>query len=182
MRAIKVLRAEAGLTGSELGRRSGVPRETISRLEHGHYEPTAPTLQKLARALGVEVREIYLLEEQLDAPKAPARSLAGQWFRAHVGDDHLAFPDHESASVAAAANSVSEVEAIKEAVDLQRDAAKVFLADHDPSPELREALEMAVSKHLYWLIDLGTRRKELLAEQRHAGETACDNVRLVVAL
>ncbi|MBA3473947.1 MAG: helix-turn-helix transcriptional regulator [Rubrobacter sp.] len=179
MRAIKVLRAEAGLTGIELGRRSGVPRETISRLEHGHYEPTAPTLQKLARALGVEVREIYLLEEQLDAPKAPARSLAGQWFRTRLGHDYLALPDHEGVRVVAAASSIDDVVAIKEAVDAERDVAKSFFEDHDPEPELRASLEMAVGKHLYWRIDLEKRRQVL----RDAGETAVssNDVRLVAA-
>jgi putative transcriptional regulator len=179
VRAIKVLRAEAGLTGIELGRMSGVPRETISRLEHGHYDPTAPVLHKLAKALGVEVRDIYLLEGELDAPKAGARSLAGQWFKARLGDNDLGLPDHEAVSVVAALTTVDEVEAKKEAIDLQRDAAKALLADHEPSPELREALEMAVRKHLDWLIDLGTRRKELLAEQRQGTEATSDDVRLV---
>lgn len=179
MRAIKVLRAEVGFTGSELGRRSGVPRETISRLENGHYEPTAPTLQKLAKALGVEVRDIYLLEEQLDAPKAPARSLAGQWFEARLGHAYTALRDHEGVSVVADASSVDEVRAIKEAVDAERDVAKSFLEDHDPEPELREALEIAVSKHLYWLIDLEKRRKVLREGSPSETAEASADVRFV---
>ncbi len=181
VRAIKVLRAERGMTGTELGRRSGVRREEISRIEHGHYEPSAPSMQKIASALGVDAREIYLLEEQLDAPKAGARSLAGQWFKARGLDGELALVDHESVSFVAALDSVSKVEDIKDSVDLQRDAAKAFLADHKPTPELRESLEIAVSKHLYWLIDLGKRRKELLAEQRQGTEATSGDVRFVAA-
>lgn len=112
-------------------------------------------------------------------PKADARSLAGAWFKARGLDDELALPDHESVSFVAALDSVSKVEDTKDSVDLQRDAAKAFLADHKPSRELRESLEIAVRKHLYWLIDLGKRRKGLLAEQRQGDEATSNDVRFV---
>lgn len=45
-------RCEAGLTQAELAERSGVRQETISRLEKGRVNPTAKTLDQLARAMG----------------------------------------------------------------------------------------------------------------------------------
>lgn len=49
-------RAEAGLTQEELAERSGIRQETLSRLERGRVNPTAKTLEKLARALGKQLR------------------------------------------------------------------------------------------------------------------------------
>ena len=166
MKAIRVLRAEAGLTGTALAARSGVTREQISRIEHGHYEPNAATLGKLAKALGVTVEEIYALQERLDAAKAGAREIAGRWVEARAGHSYLALTDDAAVEVVANASSIDEVTELKEAVDDERDIAKSFLEDHTPPPELREALQEAVRKHLFWLIDLSRRRKEL----REAGE------------
>lgn len=65
MKAIRILRAEAGITETELGRRSGVAQYQISRIEHGLTRPTAPTVKKLADGLGVGVAQVYLLDEWL---------------------------------------------------------------------------------------------------------------------
>ena len=58
MRALRIARAEAGMTAGELAARSGVGRNTISRIERGVVEPQAATLQKLALALGVSVADL----------------------------------------------------------------------------------------------------------------------------
>ena len=65
MKAIRILRAEAGITETELGKRSGVAQYQISRIEHGHVRPTAPTVGKLAVGLGVGVAQVYMLDEWL---------------------------------------------------------------------------------------------------------------------
>jgi DNA-binding XRE family transcriptional regulator len=44
-------RRAAGLTQSDLAKRSGVRVETISRLEHGKHSPNVATVDKLVRAL-----------------------------------------------------------------------------------------------------------------------------------
>jgi transcriptional regulator with XRE-family HTH domain len=66
-------RTDAGLTISELAKRAGVSRDTISNAERGQHSLQAPTLNKLARALGKTPSELLALEEKL-APKVPRRS------------------------------------------------------------------------------------------------------------
>jgi transcriptional regulator with XRE-family HTH domain len=66
-------RADAGLTISELARRAGVSRDTISNAERGEHSLQASTLHKVARALGKTPSELLAEEERL-APKAPRRS------------------------------------------------------------------------------------------------------------
>lgn len=46
-------RAAAGLSLSELARRSGVTRQAISNIEMGLADPTTETVQRLAYALSV---------------------------------------------------------------------------------------------------------------------------------
>jgi transcriptional regulator with XRE-family HTH domain len=45
-------RGAARLSQSELERRSGIPKTTLSRYENGHVEPSLATLARLAKALG----------------------------------------------------------------------------------------------------------------------------------
>ncbi len=56
------LRKERNLTQVELQKMSGVPQQTIDRIESGNSQGTGPTLLKLARALNVTVD--YLLTGQ----------------------------------------------------------------------------------------------------------------------
>jgi transcriptional regulator with XRE-family HTH domain len=58
LRTLRIARAEAGMTAGELAAKSGVARNTISRIERGVVEPQAGTLQKLAEALGVSVADL----------------------------------------------------------------------------------------------------------------------------
>lgn len=65
LKALRIARAEAGLNIGELARKSGVGRDTVSRIEHGKTEPQGTTLHKLATALGTTVEELYAMEERL---------------------------------------------------------------------------------------------------------------------
>jgi transcriptional regulator with XRE-family HTH domain len=47
-------RTDAGLTISELAKRAGVLRDTISNVKRGQHSLQAPTLNKLARAPGTD--------------------------------------------------------------------------------------------------------------------------------
>jgi transcriptional regulator with XRE-family HTH domain len=47
------------MTAGELAAKSGVARNTISRIERGVVEPQAATLHKLAEALGVSVADLF---------------------------------------------------------------------------------------------------------------------------
>jgi len=52
------LRAERMLTQQQLGERAGVAAITVGRTEAGGYIPHGTTLQKIAKALGVEIRDL----------------------------------------------------------------------------------------------------------------------------
>ena len=79
-------RTDAGLTISELAKRAGVARDTISNAERGQHSLQAPTLNKLARALGKTPSELLAQEEQLD-PKAPRRSSLEPSFNDVLADE-----------------------------------------------------------------------------------------------
>ncbi len=66
-------RTDAGLTISELAKRAGVSRDTVSNAERGQHSLQAPTLNKLARALGRTPSDLLAEEERL-TPKARRRS------------------------------------------------------------------------------------------------------------
>jgi len=49
-------RDKARLTQAELARRAGVPASMVSAYEHGRRQPTMPTLLRLLKAAGFELR------------------------------------------------------------------------------------------------------------------------------
>jgi transcriptional regulator with XRE-family HTH domain len=55
---LKTLRGEHVLTLRELAEEAGVSKDTIWRLENGHSEAHPSTIRKLARALGVQPKEL----------------------------------------------------------------------------------------------------------------------------
>lgn len=55
---IKRLRLDADLTQVSLAEKAGVEANTVARLERGEHQASTPTLQKLAKALGVKVSDI----------------------------------------------------------------------------------------------------------------------------
>jgi transcriptional regulator with XRE-family HTH domain len=73
LKALRMARADAGLTISELAERAGVSRDTISNAEKGRHGLQATTLHKLATALGKAPSELLAEEERL-APKVESRS------------------------------------------------------------------------------------------------------------
>jgi len=52
-------RDRRGYSVRELGRRAGVGYVTVVRIENGHVSPTVAMLEKLARALKIEVRDFF---------------------------------------------------------------------------------------------------------------------------
>jgi ribosome-binding protein aMBF1 (putative translation factor) len=52
---VREYRTAAGMTQTELARRSGTSQPAIARLEAGGAEPTVATLRRIADALGVEL-------------------------------------------------------------------------------------------------------------------------------
>jgi len=52
-------REKRGYSMRELARRAKVGFVTISRIENGHISPTVAMLEKLGRALAIDVREFF---------------------------------------------------------------------------------------------------------------------------
>ena len=73
LEALRRARADAGLTISELAKRAGVSRDTVSNAERGLHSLQATTLHKVAHALGKAPSELLAEEERL-TPKARSSS------------------------------------------------------------------------------------------------------------
>ncbi|HTU10662.1 MAG TPA: helix-turn-helix transcriptional regulator [Allosphingosinicella sp.] len=59
---LKELRAARGLTQAELAALVGVTRKTVNTVENGVFVPSTILALKLARALGVPVEALFLLD------------------------------------------------------------------------------------------------------------------------
>lgn len=80
---IREARTEAGLSLRALADRSDVSFTTISRIEHGHIDPTTGTLRKLLNALGEDL-ELGRRRVQ-EGPRLA--SLADAWSQDRSGQD-----------------------------------------------------------------------------------------------
>src|SRR5262245_35672030 len=64
-RRIAVLRAEVGITQEKLAWEAGLESKGyLSRIESGQRLPSLETLERLARRLGVEVRDLFIVPER----------------------------------------------------------------------------------------------------------------------
>jgi HTH-type transcriptional regulator/antitoxin HipB len=54
--AVRLRRAELGISQTELGRRAGMTQSAVARFEAGGTVPTLPLLDRLADALGLSLR------------------------------------------------------------------------------------------------------------------------------
>lgn len=61
---LKEYRARLGINQSELGKRSGVSRQTISLIERGDYSPSVTLALKLAHIFNVSVEDIFSYTEE----------------------------------------------------------------------------------------------------------------------
>lgn len=60
---IKVERAKKNLTQAQLAEMAKVSRQTINAMELGKYVPSTVLALKLAEIFGVDVKEIFTLED-----------------------------------------------------------------------------------------------------------------------
>ena len=60
---LRAWRDRRGLSLHELADRAGVSYVTIARIESGRMSPTVTTLEKLAQALGITVRDLFPREK-----------------------------------------------------------------------------------------------------------------------
>lgn len=63
---VRRLRIERGLSQQELAERIGLSQSVIARLEAGGVEPRLSTLDRVAKALGVEVEVRFLAPPEED--------------------------------------------------------------------------------------------------------------------
>jgi transcriptional regulator with XRE-family HTH domain len=69
---LRELRESKGLSQGDIERRSGLLRSYISRVEGGYTAPSLSTLEKFAKALGVEPYQlIYVGSGRPTSPKVP---------------------------------------------------------------------------------------------------------------
>jgi transcriptional regulator with XRE-family HTH domain len=70
---IKAIRESKHLSQGDIEKRTGLLRCYISRVENQHTTPAVETLEKFARAMGVETYQLFLendrAPESLDLPK-----------------------------------------------------------------------------------------------------------------
>lgn len=59
---VKEMRARHSLTQSDLGKQVDVTRQTIAFIEKGEFSPSITLSLKLAKALQVDVNELFWLE------------------------------------------------------------------------------------------------------------------------
>ncbi len=65
---LRELRETAELSQGDIEKRSGLIRCYLSRVEHGHTVPTLATLEKYARALGLEIYQLFYEGKRPVAP------------------------------------------------------------------------------------------------------------------
>jgi len=71
---LRKVRQARGLSRQDLAARSGIPQETLSRLETGRRDPRPDTLRKLAAGLGIAVAELL---EELSVTSVSASAAVG---------------------------------------------------------------------------------------------------------
>jgi transcriptional regulator with XRE-family HTH domain len=93
-RKLRLLRLERGLTLVQAAELTGLTRGTISELELGRREAYMPTLHKIAKGYGINVRELLLDEpsptEEAEATETEERVLTGPKADAPRGAEQLA--------------------------------------------------------------------------------------------
>lgn len=57
------IRIRKGMSQTELASKAGITSGYVSQIEHGHYSPSPKAAHRIARALGVEFDEIFLLDK-----------------------------------------------------------------------------------------------------------------------
>jgi len=58
-RKVRRAREAKGLSTRALAKEAGISTETVYSIEHGKRQPSITTLAKIARVLGVEVRDFF---------------------------------------------------------------------------------------------------------------------------
>jgi transcriptional regulator with XRE-family HTH domain len=72
-RNVRLLRVQLGLSQEALADHAGVNRAYVGRLERGLENPTLAVLERLAKAVDVEITELFAKPKPGEAPPKPLR-------------------------------------------------------------------------------------------------------------
>ena len=61
---IEQIRKERGIRQDEFAKLMGVPRQTISSLETGRYNPSIYLAYKIAKYFGMTIEEVFVFDEE----------------------------------------------------------------------------------------------------------------------
>ena len=61
---IEEVRAARGIRQEDFAKAMGVPRQTISSLENGRYNPSILLAYKIAKYFDMTIEEVFLFEEE----------------------------------------------------------------------------------------------------------------------
>lgn len=64
---IKEIRISKKITQEKLSELTDIGASSISKIESGHFHPTDENLEKIARALNIEVYKLYMNSHQKDS-------------------------------------------------------------------------------------------------------------------
>jgi transcriptional regulator with XRE-family HTH domain len=137
-------RLRSGWSQKDLARESGTNVDTVSGIETGQHEPRPSTLRKLARALGIEVRDLFeerALAGKADAP-ATGRSLTDKALDAVRQDEEI------DARAMARLNASEGVLRTTAASEYAEDAFRAELRGR-PFDELYEDLILPLAQRAY---------------------------------
>jgi transcriptional regulator with XRE-family HTH domain len=184
-----MLRNERGESQTAFARRVGMDRTALSKIEHGHHSPTAPTLKRLADGFEMSVAAFLSLEERITNPKAQAPPSSLEQWLSELTAGHA----YHAMDAAEAQASIRELPSLEAVIDRREDLdyEKALIdreLSREPSSPARGAgspfhaeLKAAQQDYLLvWLRGLDERRKAL-REQRRADEAASGDVRFVAA-
>jgi transcriptional regulator with XRE-family HTH domain len=65
-RRIRYLRARKGMTQEELGDKANVKYKYLGAIERGERNPSTDNLAKIAKALGVQLHDLFVLEHEIE--------------------------------------------------------------------------------------------------------------------
>ena len=74
-RKIQSIREKKGITQDQLGERAGMNAKYVSAIERGRKNLTVLTLEKLAKALDVEIFELLILPTELEPRQRVSKAI-----------------------------------------------------------------------------------------------------------
>jgi transcriptional regulator with XRE-family HTH domain len=161
-RRLKEERQLRGWSQRDLARETGVNADTISGIETDQHEPRPSTLRKLARGLGVEVRDFFA-EPVL--PKAKAPREAGRLDHDHAAMLLQALENARKLAQPLIEQDDQTIAAYRQALERMKGGIGVSDAYFvEENPELAE-----VSPEQAEVVDLALEREQRRRKLAHSG-------------